>query len=184
MQYYEQIRMRDGRTCILRNATAADAKGVLENFILTHTETQFLSTYPEEIRFTEEQEAELMQRKNDSENAIELVAEVEGRIVGTAGFDPVARMIKAKHRANFGISIEKAYWGLGIGDAMTKACIQLAKQAGYTQIELGVYNDNERAIRLYENNGFKAYGVQPRAFRLKDGSYHDETVMAILFDEA
>ena len=184
MRYHEQIRLKDGRTCVLRNATANDAAGVLGNFILTHAETQFLSTYPEEIRFTEEQEAELMQRKTDSENAIELVAEVDGRIVGLSGIDPVSRIIKARHRANFGISIEKAYWGLGIGDAMTKACIALAKQAGYTQIELGVYSDNEKAIRLYEKNGFKAYGAQPRAFRLKDGSYHDEIIMAILFDEA
>lgn len=184
MQYYETIRLKDGRSCILRNATAEDGQAVLDTFIRTHGETDWLSTYPEEITYTVEQEAQLMQRKTESDGDIELVAVVDGRIVGLAGNDAVGRRIKAKHRANFGISIEKAYWGLGIGDAMIKACIACAKQAGFTQLELGVYDDNVRARRLYEKNGFRAFGVIPRAFRLKDGSYHDEIVMAIFFDEA
>ena len=184
MQYCDTIRLKNGKTCILRNAKAEDGQAVLDNFILTHAETDWLSTYPEEINFTVEQEAQLMQRKADSDDAIELIAVADGRVVGIAGIDPIGRRIKARHRANFGISIEKAYWGLGIGDAMTKACIACAKQAGYTQLELGVYEDNVRARRLYEKNGFRVFGAIPRAFRLKDGSYHDEIIMAVFFDEA
>ncbi len=183
MKYYKTILLKDGRTCTLRNATEQDGAAVLENFILTHSETDWLSTYPEEITYTAESEALLMQKKTDSDDAIELAAEVDGRIVGLSGIDPIGRRIKTRHRANFGISVERAYWGLGIGDAMTKACIECAKAAGYTQLELGVYCDNTNARRLYEKNGFKAYGVQPRAFRLKDGSYHDEIIMALFFDE-
>ena len=182
MRYQKTIELKDGRTCILRNADAKDGAGVLETFIRTHAETEYLVTYPEEITCTVEQEAELMQQKTDSDNAIELVAVTDGRIVGTAGIDPVRPRLKTKHRAVFGISIEKAYWGLGIGDALTAACIACAKAAGYTQLELGVYRDNLAAIRLYEKHGFKAYGVQPRAFRLKDGTCCDEIIMAILFD--
>ena len=182
MQYQKTIVLKDGRTCILRNAVAEDGAAVLENFILTHSETDYLTTYPEEVKFTVAQEAELMQKKADSSNAIELVAEVDGRIVGVSGIDPVRVCIKMKHRANFGISLEKAFWGLGIGDAMTKACIECAKAAGYAQLELGVYDSNVRARRLYEKNGFQAYGVQPRAFRLKDGTDFDEVIMVRMLD--
>ena len=182
MQYQRTVELKDGRTCILRNAVSADGAAALECFIRTHGETEHLTSYPEEITYTAEQEADHLQKKTDSDDAIELVAVVDGRIAGMAGIDPVLPRLKTKHRAVFGISVEKAYWRLGIGDALTAACIECAKAAGYTQLELGVYRDNPAAIRLYEKHGFRAYGVQPRAFRLKDGTYCDEIIMAILFD--
>lgn len=48
---------------------------------------------------------------------------------------------------------------------------------GFEQLELGVYSDNARAIHLYEKFGFERYGIQPRAFKLKDGTYRDEIIM-------
>ena len=48
---------------------------------------------------------------------------------------------------------------------MTKACIQLAKQAGYLQLELEAVADNERALGLYESEGFVEYGRNPKGFR-------------------
>ena len=41
--------------------------------------------------------------------------------------------------------------------------------------------DNERARHLYTKNGFKEYGINPRAFKLKDGTYCDEIIMATIF---
>ena len=38
-------------------------------------------------------------------------------------------------------------------------------------------SDNARAIHLYEKVGFERYGIQPRAFKLKDGTYRDEIIM-------
>ena len=48
---------------------------------------------------------------------------------------------------------------------------------GFEQLELGVYSDNSRAIHLYEKFGFERYGIQPRAFKLKDGTFRDEIIM-------
>ena len=55
--------------------------------------------------------------------------------------------------------------------------IDQTRANGFEQLELEVYSDNSRAIHLYEKFGFERYGIQPRAFKLKDGSYRDEIIM-------
>lgn len=164
MEYRETITLKDGRVCVLRNGTAADAEAVLRNFVLNHEQTDFLTTYPDEVRFTAEQEAKFLQTKADSPDEAELVAEVNGRIVGQAGIARLGRTDKVKHRADFGISIDEAYWSLGIGRALTRACVELAKQAGYLQLELQAVAENEHALALYESEGFVEYGRNPRGF--------------------
>ncbi len=43
-----------------------------------------------------------------------------------------------------------------------------AKANGFEQVELGVYSDNDRARHMYRKMGFREYGMNPRAFKLKD----------------
>ena len=50
------------------------------------------------------------------------------------------------------------------------------------QVELGVYSDNDRARHMYRKMGFREYGMNPRAFKLKDGTYRDEIIMANIFE--
>ena len=164
MIYNRTITLKDGRECLIRNGTEEDGRGALDNFILTHTETDFLLSYPDEIKYTVEDEAKLMKTKLESPDMVEILAIVDGRIVGIAGIDPIGRAYKLKHRANFGISVEKAYWGLGIGRALINACIECAEKAGYKQVELDVRADNTNAIALYESVGFTEYGRNPMGF--------------------
>ena len=166
MQYEKEIILKDGAKCLLRGAGEADAAEVLRTFDLTHAETDYLLTYPEENLFTE---AKFLKARSESKNAIEIAAFVDGRIAGTAGIDPIDDKEKIRHRADFGIAIEKAYWGRGIGKALTLACIECAKQAGYLQIELEVVAENASAVQLYESVGFQEYGRNPRGFRARSG---------------
>ena len=164
MIYNKTVILKDARMCIIRNGTEMDGEGTLNNFILTHEETDNLIQYHDEIKYTVEDEAKLMKTKMESTDMVELLAIVEGKIVGIAGIDPIGRAYKLKHRANFGISIEKAYWGLGIGRALMEGCIECAKKAGYKQVELDVRADNTNAIALYESMGFVEYGRNPMGF--------------------
>ena len=173
MKYYQTIQLKDGRECILRNGEETDAAEVLATFILTHKQTDNMLTYPEEIRMTEEEERAYLKEKAESLREIEIVAIVDQKIVGTAGIDEAGKQYKACHRADFGISIEKAYWGIGIGKALTKACIECARKAGYAQIELNVVADNENAIQLYKSVGFQEFGRNPRGFRTRTGEYQE-----------
>ena len=165
MEYRQIITLKDGRACVIRSGTEADGAEVLRNFTLNHQQTDYLTTYPDEITFTVAQEAAFLKAKTESADEAELVAEVDGRIVGQAGIEAQGRTDKMKHRASFGISIDQAYWGLGMGRALTRACIALARQAGYRQLELAAVADNEHALALYESEGFTEYGRNPRGFR-------------------
>ena len=113
----------------------------------------------------------------DSNDGIEMCAEVDGTIVGTAGFSYVGDKDKVKHRAEFGIGIEKPYWGLGIGRALTEACIDCAREAGYTQLELDVVADNIPAVNLYKSLGFTEFGRNPKGFRSRTAGWQELVLM-------
>ena len=164
MQYNKTVILKTGEPCTIRTAEGADAAGVLRCFLGTHEETDNMLTLPEECTMTEEDERAFLEKRAQQTDGAELCAVVNGEIAGTAGFDPVGRHIKIRHRASFGIGILRDYWNRGIGRALTTACIALAKEAGYRQLELDVVADNAAAIALYESCGFAEYGRNPLGF--------------------
>ena len=155
MKYQKEVLLKDGTKCLLRGAGERDAAEILRCFHLTHAETDYLLTYPEENLFTEADEVKFLKASEESANAIEIGAFVDGKVVGSAGIEPLGDKEKLRHRADFGIAVEKAYWGIGIGRALTLACIECAKQAGFSQLELEVVAENAAAVRLYEAAGFR-----------------------------
>ncbi len=165
MQYCDTVTLKDGRTCVLRNGTVRDVEAVVEVFNRTHAETDYLASYPDENTMTVERETAFLQHMTESPNEIELLAEIDGKAVGLAGFHCIGAREKLRHRAEFGISVLKDYWGLGVGRALTRACIACAKQAGYAQLELEAVAENEPALALYRSEGFTEYGRNPRGFR-------------------
>ena len=179
MEYNSTVILKDGRACTLRNGTASDGQALLDVFNLTHEQTDYLLTYPGEHSYTAQQEADFLKEKTDSTDEIELLAELDGVIVGTAGIGCVGRREKTRHRAEFGISVDKAYWGLGIGRALTEACIECAKKAGYAQLELEVVAENRSAIGLYESVGFVEYGRNPKGFRSRLIGWQEVVLMRL-----
>ncbi len=183
MEYNKTTQLKDGRTCILRNGTAEDGKAVFDVFNRTHGQTDLLLAYPDENSFTPEQEAEFLKAKTESEREIEIIAEIDGKVVGTAGIECTNPKYKMRHRAEFGIAVDKDYWGLGIGRVLTQACIECAKVAGYLQLELGVVSENDRAIALYENFGFEEFGRNPRGFRSRYTGWQPLVLMRLELDD-
>ena len=182
MIYGKTVRLKDGRVCRLRNGTEKDGQAVHDNFNLTHGQTDWLLSAPEENSYTAEQEALFLREKAESPNEIEIVAEVGGEIVGTAGIEAVGAKEKVRHRAVLGISVDRAYWGLGIGKALTGACIECAAKAGYAQLELDVVAANERAVALYRSFGFVEYGRNPRGFRSRITGWQELLLMRLELD--
>ena len=173
MKYYKTITLKDGRECILRNGEERDGQAALDNFILTHEQTDYLLTYPDENTMTAEQEGQFLQRKTDSEAEVEILAEVDGIVAGLAGIETVGGRDKIRHRAEVGISIDRKYWNLGIGTALMNACMDCAREAGYEQLELSVVAENETAITMYKKAGYREYGRNPRGFKSRSGGYQE-----------
>lgn len=179
MKYNKIITLKNGREALLRNGEYADGEAVFVNFNETHAETDYLLSYPDENSFDAQQEAEFLKEKTESPNEIEIVAVVDGVVAGTAGIEAVGAKYKLKHRAELGIAILKEYWGLGIGKALMEACIECAKDAGYTQLELNVVAENERAVSLYKKMGFVEYGRNPRGFNSRVSGYQEVVYMLL-----
>ena len=177
MKYNKSIILKNGKACVLRNGDSKDGQAALDIFILTHTQTDNLLTYPDEITFTAQEEAEFLQKKTDSDNEIEILAELDGKVIGSAGIDQKSPKYKLKHRCEFGIGIDKEYWGLCVGRALVDACVECAKDAGYEQIELEVVAENERAVKMYEKAGFTEYGRNPRDFKSRLTGYQEVIYM-------
>ena len=179
MEYSKQIVLKDGRTAILRHGVETDGSAVFGNFNRTHGETDYLLSYPDENSFTAEQEGKFLKRKAESDNEVEIIALVDGRVAGTAGVDAIGGKYKLRHRAEFGISVLKEYWGLGIGRALMDACIECAKRAGYAQLELTVVAENARAVEMYRRAGFVEFGRNPRGFNSRISGYQELVSMRL-----
>lgn len=164
MRYNKTIMLSNGVECCLRNGTESDGQLVLDNFNLTHSETDYLLTYPDENSFNAEQESQFLKEKAESEREIELIAIVDGVITGTAGIEAIGTKYKVRHRAEFGISVAKKYWGLGIGKALLASCIECAKAAGYSQLELNVVAENERAVSCMNRLDLSSLEEIPKDF--------------------
>ena len=177
MKYFKTIKLKDGRKCTLRNGEEKDGQAVLANFILTHAQTDYLLSYSDENTMTAEQEGRFLQERTDSDNGIQLLAEIDGVVAGLAGFGAVGGREKIRHRADFGISVDRKYWNLGIGTALMNACIECARAAGYEQIELSVVAENEPAIAMYEKAGFVEFGRNPRGFKSRFTGYQELVYM-------
>lgn len=179
MKFSKMIILKNRKEALLRNGNKEDGSTVFEVFNKTHDETDYLLSYSDENSFTAEEESQFLEEKTKSDNEIEIVAIVDGKVAGTAGIEAVGSKYKLKHRAEFGISILKEYWGLGLGKALTQACIECARDAGYKQLELNVVTENERAISMYKDLGFKEFGRNPKGFNSRISGFQELVYMLL-----
>ena len=182
MVYSAETRtLRDGREFIIRSAEPEDAACMLQYMKIMLGETPFLLRTPEEFNYTPEEEARILAGRKNDPRSLMLVAEIEGQIVASADVCSYGAKSRVQHRAELGISVRKDYWHQGIGSALMERLISFAKQTGFEQIELTVESKNQRALRLYHQNGFIIYGTRPHGMKYPDGSYdHDYLMIKML----
>ena len=155
---------------IVRNAEGKDAEGILMLVKKVMDEAPFFPRTAGEFSFTTEQEAEYIEKA-----ALFLVAEVEGKIIGSATLDRSA-LSKLNHTVTFGITILKDYCGLGIGSQLMKNVIEWSELNGVEKIDLEVFENNTSGIALYKKFGFLEEGRKRKAIKTKNG-YQDLVLM-------
>jgi putative acetyltransferase len=103
---------------------------------------------------------------------------LDGRLAATGGLHRQGG--RRRHVAIIGMGVADDLAGKGIGTALLQALLEAAdKWLDVKRVELTVFADNERAIRLYERHGFVREGTM-RAYAFRDGQYVDTLAMARL----
>ncbi|MHB1294893.1 MAG: GNAT family N-acetyltransferase [Anaerolineae bacterium] len=164
--------LRDGRTLLIRQAEVDDAAALLAYYHAVSTESDFLSFGAGEFEVTEAEEVARIQQNQAGDNRLLVVGVVEDGIVAALHFAGGHRP-RIRHSGEFGISVRRAFWEVGIGGLLLDALIAWARERQFIKkIDLRVRTDNARAMRLYRSRGFALEGTQ-RGEILLDGVYLD-----------
>ncbi|GAA0180957.1 GNAT family N-acetyltransferase [Clostridium sediminicola] len=166
---------------IIRKANKSDAKTLIDYLNIIGGESDFLTFGVDEFGRSVGQEEDFIENVLKKENALFIIAEVNGKIVGNLNFSGGPRERNA-HVGEFGVSILKEYWGNGIGEELIKYLIRWSENTGIIRkINLRVRTDNTRGINLYKKLGFSKEGIIKRDF-LIDGKFYDSLLMGLPID--
>ncbi len=166
---------------IIRKTEKSDAKALVEYLSYVGGESDFLSFGAGQFGMSAEQEEEYIEAVLKKDNALSIIAEVNGKVVGNLNFNAGSRQ-RTEHTGEFGISISKAYWGYGIGEELIKYMINWSKGSGIIRkINLRTRSDNERAIKLYKKLGFTEEGTIKRDICISE-KFYDSLLMGMLID--
>lgn len=146
---------------------------------ITYRETYFLARYPEETDFTADAAEAMISDIAERREEFLIGAFRKEQMIGCVMVLKEGNHIKFRHKAGIGIFILQKYCGMGLGRQLMEYAIENARKTELEQLKLGVFDDNVAAIRLYEKLGFREWGREPHAFKLKDGSYRDEIQMVL-----
>lgn len=146
----------------IRHAQLQDAPRLSAIRPIIDGETEFMDREKGEAFITPEGFRTIIQTDEETPNHLFLVAETDGEIV---------------HKVEFGVCLLKAHWGNGIGRRLLEQSLQWADIQQIRKVTLTVLADNHKAIKLYEQYGFKTEGILVDDKRLSDGTYHDTLIM-------
>ena len=176
-----QLKLKNGQNLIIRTAKKEDALNLINYINKIGGESDFLTFGDNEFDISIEKEEVILESYIDGENKIYLIAEIENKIVGSLNYSRGIRQ-RTKHTGEFGISVAKKYWGLGIGKELIRYMIDWAKKGNVVRkINLRVREDNETAINLYTKLGFKKEGIISRDFHV-GGKYYSSIFMGLEID--
>ena len=157
----------------IREIEVEDYKELLDFMRKVKGETNFLLGYPDEIKLSYEDEKEHIKKVKSSETSNHFVATKNNKMIGCISFNGnTAR--KMRHYGTIGISVLKEYWSRGVATVLLEKLISWAKEKGIKKINLDVFENNKRAIKLYEKFGFKLEGC------IEDGIFDGENYINLL----
>jgi RimJ/RimL family protein N-acetyltransferase len=173
-------RLADRRTLVITHAEPDDPAAIVAYVERACGESDFLTFGPGEFGISVEDETRFIAALDGGRFDFMLKGVVDGEIVSACMIMRPKRP-RVRHIGDFGISVARSCWGLGVGRHMCLAVLDVARRVGVTKVNLQVRDDNARAMRLYESVGFRREGVTERALRIGD-RYFANVMMGIALD--
>ena len=113
-----------------------------------------------------------------------LVACVDSGIVGSLTLWQETRSPRRRHAGGLGMAVHDRWQGKGVGGELMAAAVDLADNwLNLVRLELTVYTDNDRAVRLYRKWNFNIEGTLEK-YAFRDGRFVDAFCMARIRDTA
>ncbi len=166
---------------IIREVAKSDAKELIEYLNIIGGESDFLTFGKGQFGRSVEQEEDFIENTLIKKNALFIIAEINGKVIGNLNFSGGTRQ-RTAHVGEFGVSILEKYWGNGIGEKLLEYLIDWSKNSGIIRkINLKVRTDNAPGIHLYKKLGFLEEGIVKRDF-LINGEFYDSFLMGLLID--
>jgi len=173
--------LKNGEKLIIRNGNPTDAEEMIDYLNIISTESEFLTFGKGEINISIQEERKTIEDCLKSDNKLFIIAEINGKIIGGLVFRGGHRS-RTRHTGEFGVSILKEYWGLGIGEKLITYLKDWATQTNIIKkINLRVREDHKRGIKLYQKLGFTVEGVLTKDFYI-DGKYFSSILMGMEID--
>jgi RimJ/RimL family protein N-acetyltransferase len=175
----QKFRLKNGKWIVIRSVVKKDAKPLLEYVNQIGGESDFLTFGGGEFKKTKTEEEKIIQEHLRAKNAVFIVAEMNKEIVGNLIASSKNKK-RIEHVADFGVSVKKDYWRMGIGEILIKTMVEWAKSSKIIRkINLVVMVHNKAAISLYKKMGFEIEG-QLRRDNFIDGKFYDSYMMGLL----
>jgi RimJ/RimL family protein N-acetyltransferase len=176
----KELILADGARCRLRNVRPGDETEIFRLEEATAEDALLQGEDPDPIALPVEDRAQWVKAVLQGEAWLAVAAEIEGRIVGLVEFRSHDFPLLSRHVGRFFITIEAGFRDRGIGRALLELMLDWCREnPRIEKVGLGVLSTNARAIALYESLGFAEEGRKWKEFRLPDGSYADDVLLAI-----
>ena len=112
-----------------------------------------------------------------------LVAERDGAVVGFARLSAYSDRCVYEGVAEYGLYVDPAARGAGVGTALLEALAAAAEEAGYHKLTSKLFTSNHASLALARRCGFREVGVHRRHGRL-EGEWRDVLVVERLLGAA
>lgn len=170
------ITLKNNNTVTIRKATSADAAQILNLIQLYLDNAEYIPINSSDFNKTVEEIEAWIQKLNNANNSVMLVAEHNGKLIGN--LDLTGHHRKAlQHTAVLGMGVLLEWRNTGLGTALLKKAIDWAKRDTILEIlTLDVYTENIVGIALYRKQGFKEVGIVPNFIKDND-RYYDNMSM-------
>ncbi len=162
---------------LIREAIVEDAEKIIEYLKVVFDESDFLSRSSSDFNISLESEKIFLENMANSANSTMLVVFDKDEIVASCSVHGNT-LRRQNHSADFGISVLKKYYNMGIGSKLLEEAINFCKEANIKILSLEVDATNARAIHLYKKFGFILEGNKRNQIYVND-EYHDLLIMAL-----